>query len=1248
MRYCAIALALLVLSVDLYSQTADEGWKQLKANEFDAARSTLLRTAAKDPRSAAAWFGLSMEAGMRNAYDDEWSYLVKALESVDTLAPYMYSFLGQPAFSHAIMKHTPEALRLLTRSIETPDPSGILWATACSRMGAWDLSQEKFDDAKKWYDQLGAITTWRFVGPLANISNSGHYIQFSAELEDNPSATFKSAEGGELQWLTPKIHRPDRWIDMNYFSSLFEGQFINVTYVYSPLRQRVQFRLGAQGSFKLIINEELVRECAEEIVSEVDAYITECTINEGWNKVIVKIGASKNSNCNFILRVTSPDGKPIKGLKTTAERQSISKISANPKIIEHPYPRFFADLISRDPTNTLNYLLLANIFIHNGQMDSTLSVIRMLQSYAPDCILGLMKSIHANNNSGRKEVEESLSQHVSSIAPDHLFSLQMRLTDAIERDQLEEAAKLLNACKKIDSTSYTYLAHVTALATKNADLVQLTDVMQGAFERYPEITVLALWAADLATVQEGSPHTRAIEIIEESIRANASLEAFLGLAKVYGQSGRTDKVIESYERALMLMPHGCGLLGQLTEYLLGRNEMRQALETIERAIEIAPAIPRFWASRGLILQNLNLKDSALVSFRRAIALDPNDQDSREKIRLLEEKPHPFTLMPQPNIDSIIRVAPTSRDVPKEPLVFLYEGQNEVVYDGSRQEYQYEMLLRVMTVEGIDQTNSYSIPSGSVIEKAVVRKPNGREIPGDQGDGEIVFTGLEVGDFVHVKLRAFLSEAGMMGRHYISRMAMSYGARAKHVRFAVLTPSEMHFEKIVRGAVKESKPVNNEYGTLYVWETFDESRIIYEDEMPSMTDCQKAVEISSMPGWEDIVLWYNGIIRSKLRPSYELTSLVDSLLPRSESYTRDQIIETVYKYITRNIRYSYVPFRQSGYVPQDVHKVIRTRVGDCKDVATLCIAMLAERGITAHPVLVNTETTQFERRPLPSIVFDHVIVKIPNDSKPLYLDLTADGVPIGSVPYQDREAFALVINDTSTEPIYLSRTEFTPSTLSVETSIVLDKQNIASIQQTTVETGLTTQSYRTSWRDASMENIRKSILEMLGTHFADATLDSFDFTDPESLEPTFAYTASFSVPSFLSEAGQFLIARLPWERPFIPRSSLSYAKRTFPIDFSTVYDSTYESITITVPDGFEVSEDDMTATLTTPQFTYIRTSSTKNGVLTIVRTTSRNKRFVPVEEYAAFKTEYNRAVKEDRRSVLFMPVGTVVKVPRKRR
>ena len=77
------------------------------------------------------------------------------------------------------------------------------------------------------------------------------------------------------------------------------------------------------------------------------------------------------------------------------------------------------------------------------------------------------------------------------------------------------------------------------------------------------------------------------------------------------------------------------------------------------------------------------------------------------------------------------------------------------------------------------------------------------------------------------------------------------------------------------------------------------------------------------------------------------------------------------------RYVGLEFGIHGYKPYKVTQVLARRFGDCKDKASLMVALLREVGIDAELVLVRTRRGgRIDAEPASLAVFDHAIVYVP--------------------------------------------------------------------------------------------------------------------------------------------------------------------------------------------------------------------------------------------------------------------------------
>src|SRR5947208_15244318 len=86
----------------------------------------------------------------------------------------------------------------------------------------------------------------------------------------------------------------------------------------------------------------------------------------------------------------------------------------------------------------------------------------------------------------------------------------------------------------------------------------------------------------------------------------------------------------------------------------------------------------------------------------------------------------------------------------------------------------------------------------------------------------------------------------------------------------------------------------------------------------------------------------------------------------------------------------------GFQPRLPGAVLATRYGDCKDKATLFVALARRLGLRAYPVLLSSTGGIARDRPS-ALAFDHMIAAVERSGGYLYLDLTSELTPFGSVP-----------------------------------------------------------------------------------------------------------------------------------------------------------------------------------------------------------------------------------------------------------
>jgi transglutaminase-like putative cysteine protease len=173
--------------------------------------------------------------------------------------------------------------------------------------------------------------------------------------------------------------------------------------------------------------------------------------------------------------------------------------------------------------------------------------------------------------------------------------------------------------------------------------------------------------------------------------------------------------------------------------------------------------------------------------------------------------------------------------------------------------------------------------------------------------------------------------------------------------------------------------------------------------PNQVDVSLAV--SSPTTWEDIAHWYAGLARDRYAfdPALE-TPFRDAT---AGAKTREDSLRALYRWVAQDIRYVSLSLGAGGYQPRAPAEVVSSKLGDCKDKATLFITLAQHLGAKAYPVLVNLEGEPDSTLPSPG-QFDHVIVALEEGGQRRFVDPTAELAPFGDLDLGLQGEFGLLV------------------------------------------------------------------------------------------------------------------------------------------------------------------------------------------------------------------------------------------------
>jgi cellulose synthase operon protein C len=268
-----------------------------------------------------------------------------------------------------------------------------------------------------------------------------------------------------------------------------------------------------------------------------------------------------------------------------------------------------------------------------------------------------------------------------------------------------------------------------------------------------------------------------------------------------------------------------------------------------------------------------------------------------------------------------------------------------------------------------------------------------------------FAGLEKGDVVELEYsvapkRRFAPYVG-----YFGELVLFAGRGPEQLkRYVLIAPAAqkifVHAEKIAPASISA-----HDGSQVFLWESRSIPALPREPRSPGITEISPYVHVSTMGDWKQLGSWYADLVR----PQFALDQSLQDELARVTNglHTDREKISAIQEFVLRSTHYVALEFGIYSYKPYPVTQIYARRFGDCKDKASLMIALLRAAGIEAEIALVRTRSMgDVVAEPASIAVFNHAIVYVPKYD--LWLDGTAEYAG-RELPLEDQGALSLTVS-----------------------------------------------------------------------------------------------------------------------------------------------------------------------------------------------------------------------------------------------
>ncbi|MGB9735469.1 MAG: DUF3857 domain-containing transglutaminase family protein [bacterium] len=355
--------------------------------------------------------------------------------------------------------------------------------------------------------------------------------------------------------------------------------------------------------------------------------------------------------------------------------------------------------------------------------------------------------------------------------------------------------------------------------------------------------------------------------------------------------------------------------------------------------------------------------------------------------------------------------------------------------------------------------------------------------------------------------------------------------------------------------------------VYTWELKNIPQIIPEQNMPPMSDIANRVAISTVSSWDALAKWYWGLAGEQYGTDQAIDKKIEELT--NGLSTTDEKIRAIYNYVAMNIRYVGIEFGIEGYKPHKAVDIFKNKYGDCKDHATLLIAMLRHIGIKAFPVLVDTAGIARMDPTLPSPgQFDHEIVAIPQDKGYWFLDSTSDVTGYKDLPPMDQGRDVVVIEPD--KAIIVKTPVFDPNVNSImdKRTVKIEENNSLQISMNVTYNGVYSMYEKSMLR--SMKPIqRKSFIESMANDICPgAIVNNYSISDIYSLNIPVNIGLTFTCQDYIIKAGDLLIVKVPNMSMQNLSQIVARDKRTYSLVIGYNFEKS-NTVNFNIPQGYKI-------------------------------------------------------------------------------
>lgn len=1107
----------------------------------------------------------------------------------------------------------------------------------------FDRFRNNYKNADEALTKIKRIDKWQFAGVFENLNGSGLYNEYEPETYANNDKLFNANSFGNVGWYNRKHPSNDGF---EFFPNELEygrGIVYAQSFIENPVERKILLEVDTNAEFRLFLNDTEILSSTNDGYTNLGAHMVEVTLPKGFNRVLVKFDV-KNVKNGFMIIPFDTNYQKITDLNyfdTYKNYQKSTLAQLNPKEQPLRFEAVLKEKIKQNPDSFFYKYLLTSGYLGNSQNEQAKELIDgFLKQYPKSSLVQGLLAKYYSNTEDREKVSEVFKNIELNDSEYFLVPiLKMMDGDKFQDMSIKDLEKYRDILNKTKAKTMGEFFDVI-IAMRNRDMAKAQShvaSLKKSFANNEKFFVIFTTLEDV----EKKDQSITIKKLEDVFAQKNSPDIMDALYTYYQNANRIEDQKKLLKRYIELFPVINSFRSQYIN-LIDEDVQNnpEVMKEIEDALGNFPYSYSLLAAKAETLAKQNKKAEAVKFAKLSLSHNTENEEMHKLVRDLDQTEDEIDKVSVKDLYKLVAERRNKGIKSKKGVTVLLDEYITNVYpEGGikkRSTYAYE----ITSDKGIEEMKEYYVDYSDDVIKSEIVKPNGNIIPGEKSEDQIVFTNLAIGDVILIQKENLERSSGRFYKDFNLSSYFNSEYPVVESIFTVITPESMNYQ--VKSNNKDVSSTKKKMGSklFQTWKLNDLPELDLEENYgPSYYDATISVTANSIKTWHEIANWYADLTKKSLVSDKVVEKTFKEIFPNGTSgMTETERAEKIYNYIEKNVTYSSVDFRQSGYVPQKPSKTLITKLGDCKDLSALFVILGNQAGIKSNLVLVQTNNNSPQLLLLPNLSFNHCIVKVNLDGKETFLEMTDKYLPFNATVKSNYKAKGLVINTDksnggSTELIDISLDNNSKSVYRTISDVTVNGDNHNFLTKQYVM-GETKSYFNDFFQEEQTEDYRKKEMEEQYGAVLDKVISVKSVKLLEGKDLTvkpLAYEVQFNVNDKPQSVGSLKIMKIPFVTKPFTKEIVATENRNTDIQY-TKYERQneyIEEIYLNIPESMKFIEIPENRSLAYNNFKYsISYELQKNNRLKITRTANTPWDNIKKEQYPEFKKFVEEAINSE--------------------